>query len=60
MGTSLMVEEECGTVTRTRHPHPGYYAGDFSGVPFHSPSWSQTATGAGLRTAHLAAWAPTS
>ncbi len=36
MSKSMMIEEECGTVTRTRHPHRGYYAGDFSGVPFHA------------------------
>jgi hypothetical protein len=29
--TSLLVEEEAGTYTaRFRHPHNGYYAGDFS------------------------------
>jgi hypothetical protein len=30
MAASLMVEEESGTYTaQPRHPHNGYYAGDF-------------------------------
>lgn len=35
---SHIVEEETGTTTpRSRHPHNGYYAGDFSAVPFQAP-----------------------
>ena len=31
MAASLLIEEESGTYTgRIRHPHNGYYAGDFS------------------------------
>ena len=33
-----LIEEESGTsVPRSRHPHNGYYAGDFSAVPFEQP-----------------------
>ena len=39
----LIVEEESGVITRTRHPHNGYYAGDFSRVPRtdgrHAATW---------------------
>jgi hypothetical protein len=32
------VEEVSGTYTpRSAHPHNGYYAGDFSKVPFRQP-----------------------
>ena len=32
--TTLLIEEETGTYTaRFRHPHNGYYAGDFSEAP---------------------------
>jgi hypothetical protein len=35
---SHIVEEETGTFTpRSRHAHNGYYAGDFSAVPFQAP-----------------------
>jgi hypothetical protein len=35
---SHIVEEESGTfVPRPEHPHNGYYAGDFSTVPFQQP-----------------------
>jgi len=35
------IEEESGTFTpRHHHPHNGYYAGDFSNVPFHLPDRS--------------------
>jgi hypothetical protein len=35
---SHIVEEESGTfVPRSRHEHNGYYAGDFSAVPFTAP-----------------------
>ena len=38
MAASLIIEEESGTYTaRIRHPHNGYYAGDFSAT-----SWSET------------------
>lgn len=30
MATSLVIEEERGTYSRSPHPHNGYYAGDFS------------------------------
>ena len=30
MATPLVIEEERGTCTGNRHPHNGYYAGDFS------------------------------
>ena len=33
-----IIEEESGTYTPPRvHPHNGYYAGDFSKVPFKQP-----------------------
>lgn len=33
-----LVEEESGTAAlRPVHPHNGYYAGDFSSVPFREP-----------------------
>lgn len=32
MAASLVIEEERGTVTRSRHPHNGYYAGSFRAV----------------------------
>ncbi len=44
MATSLMIEEEFGVVTRAPHPHNGYFAGDFSGVPFHELRLGQSAT----------------
>ncbi len=35
---SHIVEEESGTFApQARHPHNGYYAGDFSAVPFQQP-----------------------
>ena len=34
MAASLLIEEESGTYSgRIRHPHNGYYAGDFSQSP---------------------------
>ena len=34
----MIIEEETGTYTsRSSHPHNGYYAGDFSSVPFQQP-----------------------
>jgi hypothetical protein len=33
MAASLTIESESGTWTGSRHPHNGYYAGDFSDVP---------------------------
>jgi hypothetical protein len=34
MAASLIIEQESGTYTaRFRHPHNGYYAGDFSQTP---------------------------
>ena len=29
MAASIVIEEEHGSSTRRRHPHNGYYAGDF-------------------------------
>ena len=35
---SYTIEEERGTfVSGKQHSHNGYYAGDFSTVPFHAP-----------------------
>jgi hypothetical protein len=34
----LIIEEESGTYTpRAVHAHNGYYAGDFSSIPFKQP-----------------------
>lgn len=51
-----IIEEESGTFTpRVVHPHNGYYAGDFSSVPFRKPdlrallALSRGATGHSLR-----------
>ena len=46
MATSLVVEDERGTYTRTRHPHNGYYAGDFGSGSVRAPdgvraAWEQ-------------------
>ncbi|HET6626796.1 MAG TPA: hypothetical protein VFG63_10440 [Nocardioidaceae bacterium] len=30
MASSIWIEEESGTCTTYRHPHNGYYAGDFA------------------------------
>ena len=38
MAASRFVEEESGTYTGSRrHPHNGYYAGDFSQAPLTVP-----------------------
>ena len=38
MAASRFIEEESGTYTaRPRHPHNGYYAGDFSQSPLTVP-----------------------
>jgi len=29
MASALIIEEEAGTTRASRHPHNGYYAGDF-------------------------------
>ena len=35
MAAARIIEEDSGTyLTRREHPHNGYYAGDFSEVPF--------------------------
>ena len=48
---SHVVEEESGTFApRAPHPHNGYYAGDFSAVPFQAPDLSFLLT----TTAHAA------
>jgi hypothetical protein len=51
MSTLLTIEDESGTITRPRHPHNGYYAGDFSGV---SDPAAVSAAGDGWRTQQLA------
>lgn len=38
MASSRILEEESGTYTGApRHPHNGYYAGDFSNAPLTIP-----------------------
>ena len=39
MAKQRILEEESGvsTPTHPRHPHDGYYAGDFTNVPFRNP-----------------------
>jgi hypothetical protein len=51
MSTLLTIEDESGTITRPRHPHNGYYAGDFSRMV--DPAASSTARDV-LRTEELA------
>jgi hypothetical protein len=51
MSTLLTIEDESGTITRPRHPHNGYYAGDFSGV---SDPAAASAARDGWRTQQLA------
>ncbi len=41
MAASLQIEEESGVFTGRPHPHNGYYAGDFSVVPFEQPDLHQ-------------------
>jgi hypothetical protein len=49
---SLFIEEESGTYTaRSRHPHNGYYAGDFS-----QTSWSGSERRPSPVTVIPAAW----
>ena len=44
---SHTIEEDSGTVVlRTRHPHNGYYAGDFSTQRYHAPDTSQRGSSA--------------
>ena len=33
MASALIIEEETGTTRAGRHPHNGYYAGDFGSRP---------------------------
>ena len=41
MATATLIEEDLGTYRGTStHPHNGYYAGDFSAVPFEAPDLS--------------------
>ncbi len=39
MSAFQIIEEEQGTCTRSRHPHNGYFAGDFgvAGTPTTAP-----------------------
>ena len=47
MAASLLIEEESGTYTaRFRHPHNGYYAGDFSQTSRPRPAAVQDASSA--------------
>jgi hypothetical protein len=42
MTASLFIEEESGTCTdRRRHPHNGYYAGNFSQTSWTGPELRQ-------------------
>ncbi len=55
MSASYVIEEDHGTYTRSRHPHNGYYAGDFSGPDratrgFPMPAVTRTAATAGDRS----------
>ena len=44
---SLFIEEESGTCTiRSRHPHNGYYAGDFSQTPWSGSELRPSPAGA--------------
>ena len=37
MAAALIIEQDSGTYSaRRHHPHNGYYAGDFSDVPFRA------------------------
>lgn len=46
MAASRFIEEESGTYTgRFRHPHNGYYAGDFSQTPVTVPDLRLTFPG---------------
>jgi len=37
MAWARVIEQESGTSHGVQHPHNGYYAGDFSNVPFRAP-----------------------
>lgn len=52
MNTSLVIEEDRGTYTRGRHPHNGYYGGDFASFSGR-PTDTSAATSVG-RTARQA------
>lgn len=58
MAKQRMIEEESGVSTRIhhRHTHNGYYAGDFTGVPFRNP---QDTAPTFVRCGEPAAWALT-
>jgi len=40
MAAWIDIEEERGTYVGSRHPHNGYYAGDFRNVPMQTNSWA--------------------
>ena len=45
MAASIAVEEDRGIYTRSpKHPHNGYYAGDFSSYPADRPVPAPTST----------------
>jgi hypothetical protein len=50
MARALVIEEESGTTRATRHPHNGYYAGDFS---YSLQSGSDTGSAVMFDFAHL-------
>ena len=50
MARALVIEEESGTYTGRRHPHNGYYAGDFSAS---RSATAETTLSASPRRLHL-------
>ena len=38
MAASIIIESEQGTYVGSRHPHNGYYAGDFSSSRYATPT----------------------
>ena len=50
MASALVIEEESGTTRATRHPHNGYYAGDFG--PRGTCSTTRSASKARVTAAH--------
>jgi hypothetical protein len=50
MARALVIEEESGTYTGRKHPHNGYYAGDFSAS---RNATVETAPSASSRHLHL-------
>jgi len=46
--STYLVEEEAGVYSGRRHPHNGYYAGDFATAEV--PTWGRVPVGAFVRT----------